>query len=104
MAGNGGGAPVVVSGWTCQGYNTPEVLSTGNASQCHTGGAAILAVLPVSDPYGQAEPVIRTHGSRPGGGTALGTSEACPAATAPLIPREVLLTALRPLVVLIIWT
>ena len=34
----------------------------------------------------------------------LGPSEACPAATAPLMPREVLLTALRPLVVLIIWT
>ena len=50
MPGNGGGAPVLVSGWTCQGYNTPEVLSTGNASQCHTGGAAILAVLPVSTP------------------------------------------------------
>ena len=46
MPGNGGGAPVLVSGWTCQGYNTPEVLSTGNASQCHTGSAAILAVLP----------------------------------------------------------
>ena len=50
VPGNGGGAPVVVSGWTCQGYNTPEVLSTGNASQCHTGSAAILAVLPVSTP------------------------------------------------------
>jgi hypothetical protein len=47
VAGNGGGAPVVVSGWTCQGYNTPQVLSTGNASQCHTGSATILAVLPV---------------------------------------------------------
>ena len=50
VPGNGGGAPVVVSGWTCQGYNTPEVLSTGNASQCHTGSAAILAVLPVATP------------------------------------------------------
>ena len=47
VPGNGGGAPVVVSGWTCQGYTTPEVLSTGNASQCHTGSATILAVLPV---------------------------------------------------------
>ncbi len=52
VQGNGGGAPVVVSGWTCQGYNTPEVLSTGNASQCHTGTAAILAVLPVPTPSG----------------------------------------------------
>ncbi len=50
VPGNGGGAPVVVSGWTCQGYNTPEVLSTGNVSQCHTGSAAILALLPVSTP------------------------------------------------------
>ena len=48
VPGNGGGAPVVVSGWTCQGYNTPDVLRTGNASQCRDGSAAILAVLPVS--------------------------------------------------------
>ena len=48
--GNGGGAPVVVSGWTCQGYPTPQVLSTGDASQCHTGSAAIVAVLPVPTP------------------------------------------------------
>jgi hypothetical protein len=45
VAGNGGGAPVAVSGWTCQGYPTPEVLSTGDASQCHTSSAAIVAVL-----------------------------------------------------------
>jgi hypothetical protein len=50
VAGNGGGAPVTVSGWTCQGYNTPEVLSTGAVSQCHTGSATILAVLPVATP------------------------------------------------------
>jgi hypothetical protein len=50
VPGNGGGAPVTVSGWICQGYPTPEVLSTGNASQCHTGSAAILAVLPVPAP------------------------------------------------------
>jgi hypothetical protein len=50
VRGNGGGAPVAVSGWICQGYPTPEVLSTGNASQCHTGGAAIVAVLPVPTP------------------------------------------------------
>ncbi|MGH3149210.1 MAG: hypothetical protein ACRDOB_00560 [Streptosporangiaceae bacterium] len=50
VPGNGGGAPVGVSGWTCQGYPTPEVLSTGNASQCHTGSAAITAVLPVASP------------------------------------------------------
>ena len=50
VRGNGGGSPVTVSGWTCQGYATPEVLSTGNASQCHTSNAAILAVLPVPTP------------------------------------------------------
>ena len=50
VPGNGGGAPVGVNGWTCQGYPTPEVLSTGNASQCHTGNAAIVAVLPVPVP------------------------------------------------------
>ena len=49
VPGNGGGAPVVVSGWTWQGYDTPEVLRTGNASQCRSGGNAILAVLPVPD-------------------------------------------------------
>ena len=49
VPGNGGGAPVVVSGWTCQGYDTPVVLETGNVSQCHSRGNAILAVLPVPD-------------------------------------------------------
>jgi hypothetical protein len=50
VQGNGGGAPVAVGGWTCQGYPTPEVLSTGNASQCHTASAMIVAVLPVPTP------------------------------------------------------
>jgi hypothetical protein len=50
VLGNGGGAPVAVSGWTCQGYPTPEVLSTGDASQCHTSTAAIVAVLTVPTP------------------------------------------------------
>jgi hypothetical protein len=50
VQGNGGGAPVAVNGWTCQGYPTPEVLSTGNASQCHTSSAAIVAILPVPTP------------------------------------------------------
>ena len=49
VRGNGGGAPVVVIGWTCQGYDTPEVLRTGNASQCRSWGNAILAVLAVPD-------------------------------------------------------
>jgi hypothetical protein len=50
VGGTGGGAPVTVSGWTCQGYNTPVMLSTGHASQCHTSTATILAVLPVPTP------------------------------------------------------
>jgi hypothetical protein len=50
VQGNGGGGPVAVGVWICQGYPTPEVLSTGNASQCHTGSAAIVAVLPVATP------------------------------------------------------
>jgi hypothetical protein len=50
VRGNGGGAPVAVSGWTCQGYPTPEVLSTGTASQCHTSRAAIVAVLAAGTP------------------------------------------------------
>jgi len=54
VKGNGGGAPVVVSGWTCQGFATPEVLSTGNASQCRSGGTTILAVLPVPGATGTA--------------------------------------------------
>jgi hypothetical protein len=45
VRGNGGGAPVTVQGWTCQGYPTPEVLRTGNASECHTGSAEVVAVL-----------------------------------------------------------
>ena len=45
LRGNGGGAPVVVDGWTCQAYPTPEVLRTGAASECHTASAELLAVL-----------------------------------------------------------
>lgn len=48
VQGNGGGAPVTVNGWTCQGYPTPEVLRTGDASQCHTGSAEVVAELALS--------------------------------------------------------
>jgi hypothetical protein len=64
LTGNGGGAPLQVDGWTCQGYPTPEVLRTGNASECHSGSSEILAVLnlaassattsPTSDPSATA--------------------------------------------------
>jgi hypothetical protein len=44
--GNGGGGPVPVDGWICQGYPTPQVLQTGRASVCRRGGAAVAAILP----------------------------------------------------------
>lgn len=44
--GNGGGGPVKVMGWTCEGFDTPTVLKTGDASKCVKGGSEILAVLP----------------------------------------------------------
>src|SRR5215469_10030346 len=52
LKGNGGGAPLAVSGWTCQGYPTPAVLATGVASECHTASAEVIAVLalPTSRP------------------------------------------------------
>lgn len=43
--GNGGGGPVMVNGWTCQGFNTPQVLKTGEASKCLKGNVEILATL-----------------------------------------------------------
>ena len=50
VPGNGGGAPVTIQGWICQGYDTPQVLATGRASACHKHGAQILAVLPSISP------------------------------------------------------
>lgn len=46
VPGNGGGAPVTIHGWVCQGFDTPQVLATGRASACRKGGAKILAILP----------------------------------------------------------
>ena len=46
VPGTGGGAPVHVRGWTCQGFSTPVVLKTGQASKCVRGGNEILAILP----------------------------------------------------------
>jgi hypothetical protein len=48
LKGNGGGAPLTVSGWTCQGYPTPRVLQTGTTSECHTASAEVVAVLDLS--------------------------------------------------------
>jgi len=55
VQGNGGGAPVAVDGWTCQGYAEPQTLRTGVASECHTASAEVLAVL--SSPTASASPV-----------------------------------------------
>ena len=44
--GNGGGGPVNIEGWTCRGFDTPEVLKTGQASKCVRRGVEILAILP----------------------------------------------------------
>jgi hypothetical protein len=46
--GNGGGGPVKVNGWTCEGYATPVVLRTGKASRCVDGTNEILAILPTT--------------------------------------------------------
>jgi len=46
VPGTGGGAPVHVQGWTCQGFTTPIVLKTGQASRCVEGSTEILAILP----------------------------------------------------------
>jgi hypothetical protein len=44
--GNGGGGPVRIMGWTCEGFPTPVVLKTGQTSKCVQGGVEILAILP----------------------------------------------------------
>jgi hypothetical protein len=44
--GNGGGGPVSVSGWICLGFDTPQVLRTGQTSKCTKDSSEILAVLP----------------------------------------------------------
>jgi hypothetical protein len=43
--GNGGGGPVPVQGWTCQGFSTPVLLKTGDASKCDKDGEEILEIL-----------------------------------------------------------
>ena len=43
--GNGGGGPVTVNGWKCQGFATPELLKTGDVSKCGKDGIQILAIL-----------------------------------------------------------
>jgi hypothetical protein len=43
--GNGGGGPVTVTGWKCQGFPTPELLKTGDVSRCTKSGVEIIAIL-----------------------------------------------------------
>jgi hypothetical protein len=50
VRGNGGGAPVTVDGWTCEGFATPLVLRTRDASECQTASAEVVAVLAVPSP------------------------------------------------------
>jgi hypothetical protein len=43
--GNGGGGPVKIQGWTCQGFTTPVVDQTGYTSKCVRDGDEILEIL-----------------------------------------------------------
>lgn len=58
--GNGGGGPVKVNGWTCQGFTTPVVLHTGKASKCVKDGDEILEILP---PVSSSSPSSRSGSS-----------------------------------------
>ena len=50
LHGNGGGAPVTADGWTCQTFPTTMALRTGDASECHTARAEVVAVLASASP------------------------------------------------------
>jgi UDP-N-acetylenolpyruvoylglucosamine reductase len=52
VPGNGGGAPVQVDGWTCQGTDTTTTVQTGEASECHKGTTEIVAVLKLQSTSG----------------------------------------------------
>jgi hypothetical protein len=54
--GNGGGGPVSVKGWVCTGYDTPQILRTGDASKCSKGPSEILAVLAMPSGSASASP------------------------------------------------
>ena len=45
VRGNGGGEPVNIAGWICQGFTTPVVDQTGDTSKCMRGGTEILEIL-----------------------------------------------------------
>jgi hypothetical protein len=46
LRGNGGGAPVSVHGWTCQGYTSAEIAQNDRVSVCAKGDEEIFAWLP----------------------------------------------------------
>ena len=46
LRGNGGGAPVSIRGWTCQGYTSAEIAQTERVSVCVKGSAQIFTALP----------------------------------------------------------
>lgn len=48
--GNGGGGPVLVNGFTCQGFPTPHILQTGEVSRCSSGAGQFDAVLAAASP------------------------------------------------------
>lgn len=50
LRGNGGGAPVSIRGWTCQGYTSAEIAQTERVSVCVKGSAQIFAALPPAQP------------------------------------------------------
>jgi hypothetical protein len=50
--GNGGGAPVHVDGWICQGFTTPQVLKTGRTSKCVKDGTELVEILDLSGSSG----------------------------------------------------
>jgi hypothetical protein len=43
--GNGGGGPITINGWKCQGFSTPDLLKTGDVSKCAKSGVEIVAIL-----------------------------------------------------------
>jgi hypothetical protein len=50
LRGNGGGAPVSIYGWTCQGYTSTEIAETDRVSICAKGSKEIFALLPQPTP------------------------------------------------------
>lgn len=78
VRGNGGGAPIRVDGWTCQGYTTPEVLRTGNASHCQSGSSEILAALDMTATSAPSATATASPAATPSAAT---PSAATPSAT-----------------------